>query len=96
MSNGVQVLTLRTLGGVYVADEQGQPLTGAASQRRLLALLVVLAIAGERGLSRDKLIALLWPEAGEERARHSLTQALYAARQPWVPRISSRVEATFG
>jgi DNA-binding SARP family transcriptional activator len=66
---------------VYVADEQGQPLTGTASQRRLLALLVVLAIAGERGLSRDKLIALLWPEAGEERARHSLTQALYAARR---------------
>lgn len=81
MSNGVQVLTLRTLGGVYVADDQGQPLTGAASQRRLLALLVVLALAGERGLSRDKLIALLWPEAGEERARHSLTQALYAARR---------------
>ena len=81
MSNGVQVLTLRTLGGVYVADELGQPLTGAASQRRLLALLAVLAIAGERGQSRDKLIALLWPEAGEERARHSLTQALYAARQ---------------
>ena len=81
MSNEVQVLTLRTLGGVYIADEQGQPLTGAASQRRLLALLVVLAFAGERGLSRDKLIALLWPEAGEERARHSLTQALYAARR---------------
>jgi DNA-binding SARP family transcriptional activator len=66
---------------VYVADDQGQPVTGAASQRRLLALLVVLALAGERGLSRDKLIALLWPEAGEERARHSLTQALYAARR---------------
>jgi DNA-binding SARP family transcriptional activator/TolB-like protein len=75
------VLTLQTLGGVSVVDEQGQPLTGAASQRRLLALLLVLALAGERGLSRDKLIALLWPDAGEERARHSLTQALYAARR---------------
>ena len=75
------MLTLRTLGGVYIADEQGQPLTGAAGQRRLLALLVVLAVAGDRGLSRDKLIAILWPEAEEDRARHSLTQALYAARR---------------
>ncbi|HEY7634567.1 MAG TPA: BTAD domain-containing putative transcriptional regulator [Gemmatimonadales bacterium] len=72
---------LRTLGGVNVVDQQGELLTGAATQRRLLALLVALAVAGERGFSRDKLMALLWPDAGEERARHSLTQALYAARR---------------
>ena len=54
---------------------------GAATQRRTLALLAVLAVAGPAGLSRDKLIALLWPESDEERARHSLTQALYAARR---------------
>ncbi|MGZ8376667.1 MAG: BTAD domain-containing putative transcriptional regulator [Gemmatirosa sp.] len=38
-------------------------------------------MAGDAGLSRDKLTLLLWPEAEEERARHSLTQALYAARR---------------
>ncbi|WP_284349748.1 BTAD domain-containing putative transcriptional regulator [Roseisolibacter agri] len=41
----------------------------------------MLAVAGDSGLSRDKLVTLLWPEAEEERARHSLTQALYAARR---------------
>jgi len=76
-----QVLSLYTLGGAYVADESGTALSGAASQKRVLSLLAVLAVAGEAGLSRDKLVGLLWPEAEEERARHSLTQALYVARR---------------
>jgi DNA-binding SARP family transcriptional activator/TolB-like protein len=75
------VLRLRTLGGLYVATETGEPIGGAATQRRTLALLAALAVAGDRGLSRDRLVALLWPEADEERGRHSLTQALYAARR---------------
>jgi DNA-binding SARP family transcriptional activator len=56
-------------------------MAGAAAQRRTLALLALLAVAGLSGLSRDKLVGLLWPESDEERARHSLTQALYAARR---------------
>jgi DNA-binding SARP family transcriptional activator len=75
------VLSLYTLGGAHVADESGVALGGAASQRRVLSLLAVLAVAGESGISRDKLVGLLWPEAEEERARHSLTQALYVARR---------------
>jgi len=46
-----------------------------------LALLAALAVAGDAGLSREKLLGLLWADAEEERARHSLTQALYAARR---------------
>jgi DNA-binding SARP family transcriptional activator/TolB-like protein len=64
-----------------VVSDTGEPLGGAATQRRTLALLAVLAVAGDRGISRDKLVALLWPEVDEERGRHSLTQALYAARR---------------
>ena len=75
------MLRLQTLGSVFVAADSGQPLVGAASQRRTLALLAALAIAGEGGLSRDKIVGLLWPETDSERARHSLTQALYAARR---------------
>jgi len=75
------VLRLQTLGSVFIAADSGQPLGGAASQRRTLALLAALAIAGEGGLSRDKIVGLLWPETDSERARHSLTQALYAARR---------------
>jgi DNA-binding SARP family transcriptional activator len=75
------VLRLHTFGGVYVSDDAGEPLSGAATQRRLLALLSVLASGGDGGLSRDKLVGLLWPETDIERARHSLTQALYSARK---------------
>jgi DNA-binding SARP family transcriptional activator len=75
------VITLHTLGETHLSDDSGRPLGGAATQRRTLALLSVLAIAGDAGLSRDKLVGLLWPRAEEERARHSLTQGLYAARR---------------
>ena len=64
-----------------MAGDSGEALTGAAAQRRTLALLAALAVAGEGGLSRDKIVGLLWPESDAERARHSLTQALYAARR---------------
>ena len=76
-----QVLSLRTLGAVYLALDDGSPLGGAASQKRALALLTIVAASGESGLSRDKLVALLWPETSDERARHSLTQLMYAARR---------------
>jgi DNA-binding SARP family transcriptional activator len=66
---------------VHVSDGDGQPLSGAATQRRLLALLSILAASGDAGLSRDKLVGLLWPDVEPERARHSLTQSLYSARR---------------
>jgi serine/threonine-protein kinase len=52
----------------------------AAFQRKPLALLALLARAGTRGVSRDKLLALLWPEASSDRAPHRLTQLLYSLR----------------
>jgi non-specific serine/threonine protein kinase len=57
------------------------PLTGAAAQRRRLAVLAILAEAGPRGITRDKLIGLLWPEVDEARARSALSQALYALKR---------------
>jgi TolB-like protein/DNA-binding SARP family transcriptional activator/Flp pilus assembly protein TadD len=45
-----------------------------------LALLAVLAAAGEKGRSRDQLLLLFWPDATQSRARHSLEQLLYAIR----------------
>ena len=50
-------------------------------QRRRLAVLALLATAEERGLSRDQLVAYLWPESGQESARHSLEQLLYELRR---------------
>jgi DNA-binding SARP family transcriptional activator len=72
---------LHTFGAAFVRGPSGEPLTGAAAQRRTIALLSLLAVAGDAGLSRDRLVALLWPDAGTERGRHSLTQALYSARR---------------
>ncbi|MGQ0702983.1 MAG: BTAD domain-containing putative transcriptional regulator [Gemmatimonadales bacterium] len=71
---------LRTLGGVSL-ERDGRPLGGRATQRRRLALLIYLATAGKRPVSRDKLITLLWPERDQERGRHSLSQMLWALRQ---------------
>lgn len=67
------------LGGFeYVAA--ARPIGKRASQRRLSALLAVLAVAGERGSTRDRLAAILWGETDDAHARHSLSDALYALR----------------
>ena len=69
-------IRLRTFGSVYLARD-GQMMSGAAGQRRLLAILAVVAAAGDEGISRDKLLALLWAEADPDKSRHALTQSLY-------------------
>jgi DNA-binding SARP family transcriptional activator/TolB-like protein/Tfp pilus assembly protein PilF len=70
---------LRTFGGLSVDSDH--PAATVAARRRPLALLAMLAIARERGLSREKVVALLWPESDEEHSRNSLSQALAALRR---------------
>jgi DNA-binding SARP family transcriptional activator len=74
------LLRLRTLGTTALLRDDVL-LGGSAAQKRRLALLAVLAVAGDRGISRDRLAALLWPERDEEQARHSLSQWLYTTRR---------------
>ena len=74
------MLHLKTFGGLSV-DIDGTPATGAAQQRKTLALLALLGGSGESGLSRDKLIASLWPETDAEHGRGLLKQACYALRR---------------
>jgi DNA-binding SARP family transcriptional activator/TolB-like protein/tetratricopeptide (TPR) repeat protein len=69
---------LETLGGLALLDGNGSP---AATQRRRLVLLAVLASAGDRGLSREKLIGLLWADSPTESARHALEQFLSTLRR---------------
>jgi DNA-binding SARP family transcriptional activator len=47
----------------------------------VLALLAILALAGPKGASRDRLLGVLWPEAEEERARQSLSQLIYSLKR---------------
>jgi DNA-binding SARP family transcriptional activator len=72
-------MRLVLMGGLtlYVG---GEATTGATTQRRRLALLALLAIARDRGLSRDKIQAYFWPESDSEHARHGLNQLLYFQR----------------
>lgn len=57
------------------------PLAGAAAQPRRLAVLAVIARSGTRGVTRAKLLTLLWPDAEEVQGRRVITQALYALRR---------------
>jgi len=75
-------MTLRiiTFGTLCVRRDQST-LAGAAAQPRRLGLLAMLARAGDRGVTREKLTALVWPDSDEERARRAITQSIYALRQ---------------
>jgi TolB-like protein len=72
-------LTIRSFGSPAVLGPSGA-LGGCAAQRQALALLTLVGAAGERGLSRDKIVALLWPETEARRAGHRLSQLLHALR----------------
>src|SRR5688572_5156497 len=74
------MLKLRLFGHATVQDEQGS-LSGRAVQPRRLALLALLALAPRKTLSRDKLIAYLWPESDTEQGRHLLSVAVYELRK---------------
>src|SRR5437762_4820999 len=75
----VPVLKLKSFGGPTL-ERDGRVLTGAASRRRPLALLALLASYRDRRLSRDKAVAYFWPEGDAERSRHALAQTLYSIR----------------
>jgi DNA-binding SARP family transcriptional activator len=70
---------LRLFGGVLLVGPTG-PVEGRTAQRRQLAVLAVLGVAGRTGVTREKLLGLLWSEHSEVRARHHLSDALYAIR----------------
>ncbi|HTE46382.1 MAG TPA: BTAD domain-containing putative transcriptional regulator [Gemmatimonadaceae bacterium] len=73
------IVNLRTFGGTLLEGPHGV-VTGALSQRRRLAVLSLLAASGT-GISRDRLLGLLWPESDEDRARHTLSQLLHGLRR---------------
>ena len=71
--------TLRTLGGLSLQD--GARLDLLENRRKLLAILAVLAGAGDHGVSRDKLALYLWPDGDGEKVKGVLKQSLYVLRQ---------------
>ncbi|HET7551939.1 MAG TPA: BTAD domain-containing putative transcriptional regulator [Gemmatimonadaceae bacterium] len=72
---------LRLLGSPSLESADGARLSGGAAQRHRLGLLSLLALAPDQRLTRDKIIAYLWPESDIERARQLLNAALYTLRK---------------
>jgi DNA-binding SARP family transcriptional activator len=71
--------SLTLLGGCALDGPAG-PVGGRVTQRRRLAVLAVVAASGRGGVSRDRLLALLWPESTTESARHRLADTLSVLR----------------
>ena len=60
------------VNGVEAADVLAQP--------KRLSLFALLALGANGSLRRDTLVALLWPESDQSRARHALRQSIYYLR----------------
>src|SRR5881409_4329322 len=73
------VLRLALLGTFEARLDSGSAVTFL--RKKSEALLAYLALQPGRMIARDKLAALLWGDASDERARHSLRQALVTLRQ---------------
>lgn len=71
---------LRLLGGVQL-EREGVPLTGRGAQRRRLAVLSLLAATGPKGMSRERIAAILWPDMPDDRGRRQVTEAVYQLRR---------------
>jgi DNA-binding SARP family transcriptional activator/Tfp pilus assembly protein PilF len=68
------------LGGALVRRD-GVPLTGPPSQRHRIALLALLAASWPHAVTRERAMALLWPESEAERARRLLNLAVHVLRR---------------
>jgi DNA-binding SARP family transcriptional activator/Flp pilus assembly protein TadD len=71
---------LSLLGSIGLVGPAG-PLSGRTVQRRRLAILALLGSAPDWVVSRDRVMALLWPESPPGTARHLLSDSLYVLRQ---------------
>ena len=80
LSPARRLFRLKLFGSASIEGPAG-PLTGRPVQRRRLALLALLALARQRGLTRDKLIGYLWPDTDPERARRLLSDSIYRVNQ---------------
>jgi tetratricopeptide (TPR) repeat protein len=79
---------VRVLGPVTVSLTGDAPTDALVTQPRQVALLAYLVLARPRGLhARDTIVALLWPEHDEARARQALRNALHGLRRILGPDI---------
>jgi TolB-like protein/DNA-binding SARP family transcriptional activator/Flp pilus assembly protein TadD len=75
---------LRVLGG-FALDGTSGAAAPVFPKRRPEAVLAVLAVCGDLGCTRERLLALLWPENDDASARHGLRDALHVIRRSLGP-----------
>lgn len=73
-------LFVRFFGGAAI-EEAGRPVSSRAGHRHPLALLALLSTAPGHAMSRDKLLAFLWPDADPASLRHRLSVTVYEIRR---------------
>lgn len=73
------MITVQLLGGACLRSGD-QPLAGPPAQRHRVALLTLIVAAWPRPLSRDRALALLWPERDMASARRLLNLAVHVLR----------------
>jgi DNA-binding SARP family transcriptional activator len=79
MAEALQRLQLRCFGPPTALVDGHEPPSDVL-WRKHVALLVYLALSPDRMRSREHLLGLLWPEKTQEKARHSLNEALRRLR----------------
>lgn len=72
------MIHLLTLGRISIVRD-GEELAWLAAHKQKMALLAYLAV--EAPVMRDRLVGMFWAEREEEKARHSLSQAVYALKK---------------
>src|SRR3989449_1082850 len=77
---GGRVIVIRALGPVDLSVN-GAPAPARLLWKKNLALLIYLARSPKRVRTREHLIGLLWGEKPEEKARHSLNEAVHVLRR---------------
>ena len=73
------MITVQLLGGAYLRSGDA-PINGPPAQRHRIALLALIVAAWPQPLSRDRAMALLWPERDLGNARRLLNLAVHVLR----------------
>ncbi|MEP6692512.1 MAG: hypothetical protein ABJD07_15235, partial [Gemmatimonadaceae bacterium] len=73
------MITVQLLGGASLRSGDA-PLAGPPTQRHRIALLTLIVAAWPQPLSRDRAMALLWPERDLANARRLLNLAVHVLR----------------
>src|SRR3546814_17236528 len=72
-------MPLCLLGGLAIATPAGAPVS--LPTRKTALVLAALALAGEKGATREALAEWIWPDRSEGQGKSSLRQALTAIRK---------------